>query len=326
MPETYLLPTQIERIKNTLKNSDNVWIIKNGDEDSKNNANKIYPYILESLDEIKNKNEKIILSKYIKNPLLINRKKFIIRSFALVTGFSPLKIYFYRDGYLTFAFNNFTLNKKEINNKCIHFPSENNELYCLKNNETKYENSLFDEDNFIWNFLNFERFCKKKDINYENIISHMKDIIIKTFISLTPDILDKIKINELKDRNMFQLFSFDFIINDNYKIYLLDINKKPFLNSIHLAPVYIYDHLISDILNIIGVVPFSHEELQQTFDKNIHIYNNETLESVDDALCEFTRPKGIFELIFPLKKNINDYKKFFEKITDENKLLWDKLL
>ena len=326
MPETYLLPTQIESISNTLKNSDNVWIIKDGNEDNKNNSNKIYPYILESLDEISNKNEKIILSKYIKNPLLINRKKFIIRSFALVTGFSPLKIYFYRDGYLTFAFNNFTLNQKEINNKCIHFPSENNEFYCVKNNETKYENSLFEEDNFIWNFLNFERFCKKNNINYENIISHMKDIIIKTFMSLTPDILEKIKINKLKDRNMFQLFSFDFIINDNYNIYLLDINKKPFLNSIHLAPVYVYDHLISDVLNIIGVVPFSHEELQQTFDKNIHIYNNETLELVDDTLCEFTRPRGVFELIFPLKKNINDYKKYFEKITDENKLLWDKLL
>ena len=330
MPETYLLPDQIKSISNKFKNyqynSDNVWILKDGNETNKNNTNKKYPYILESLGEIKNNNEKLILSKYLTNPMLINNKKFILRSFVLVTGFSPLKIYFYRDGYLIFAYKNFSLNETDKNNKCIHFSSENIEFYCSENYDINYENSLFEENCSIWNFLNFERYCKKENLNYQKIINQMKDIIIKTFISLTPDILDKIKKNKIKDRNMFQLFSFDFIIDDNYHIYLLDINKNPSLNSIHLVPVYIYDHLISDVLNIVGVVPFSHDEIQQTFDKNIHIYNNETVESVDDALCEFTRQKGIFELIFPIKTNINIYNKYFETITDENKLLWDKLL
>lgn len=101
---------------------------------------------------------------------------------------------------------------------------------------------------------------------------------------------------------MFQLFTFDFILDADQKIYLIDVDKNPKLNSKHLAPVYIYDHIISDILNIIGVVPFSHDELQKTFDENIYKYENEVKENVDDALCEFTREKGVFELIFPLKK------------------------
>ena len=261
--------------------------------------------------------------------MLINNKKFSIRAFVLITGFSPLKIYFYRDGYLTFAHKNFTLNENNINDKCIHITSEKNEFDCLENNNNNnytYEENLFDEKCFIWNYLNFERYCKKNNINYQNIINQIKDIIIKTFITLTPDVTSKIEKSTIKDRNMFQLFSFDFIIDENYKIYLIDIDKNPSLNSTHLVPVYIYDHLISDVLNIIGVVPFSHDEIQQTLDKNIYKYDNDVIESVDDALCEFTRPKGIFELIFPIKNNINDYKKYFEKITDENTLLWDKLL
>ena len=47
---------------------------------------------------------------------------------------------------------------------------------------------------------------------------------------------------------------------------------------------------------------------------------------MDDALCKFTRFKGIFELIFPMENNVNDYQKYFEKITDEYTLFRDKLL
>ena len=64
----------------------------------------------------------------------------------------------------------------------------------------------------------------------------MKDIIIKTFISVNADIINKIKKLKIKDRNMFQLFTFDFILDTNNKAYLIDIDKNPSLNSKHLVP------------------------------------------------------------------------------------------
>ena len=47
---------------------------------------------------------------------------------------------------------------------------------------------------------------------------------------------------------------------------------------------------------------------------------------VEDALCELGRPRGKFELIFPLKENIEKYKKYFKIKLPENELLWKKLL
>ena len=275
--------------------------------------------------------KKYILNKYLTNPLLINNKKFAMKSFVLVTGFSPLKIYFYRDGLLTFAKNDFSLNLRYLNDTCTHISSEKNEFFCLNDNKNIntnyiYENSLFDEKCLVWNFLNFERYCKKENINYDEIIQQIKDIIIKTFISISPDVNNEIKKMKIKDRNMFQLFTFDFILDKNNKVYLIDIDKNPEMKSLHLAPVYIYDHLISDILNIVGVVPFSHDELNKTLEENIFNYDNKIVEAVDDALCEFTRQKGVFELVFPLKENINNYKKYFIEMNEENILLWDKLL
>ena len=89
---------------------------------------------------------------------------------------------------------------------------------------------------------------------------------------------------------------------------------------------YMYDNIITDILNIVGIVPFNHNETQQTFDKDVYVYDDEMEEIVDDCLCEFGRPRGMFELIYPLKNNILKYKKFYEKVLPESQLLWDKLL
>ena len=64
---------------------------------------------------------------------------------------------------------------------------------------------------------------------------------------------------------MFQLFTFDFLLDNNLKLYLIDMDKNPKLNSKHLVPIYIYDHIFSDILNIVGIVPFNHEYEKKTF-------------------------------------------------------------
>ena len=331
--ETFIWPEQKDMINKKFNkykyNSNNIWILKQENDLNVNNRTKYkIPQFFKSYKELEMNNENLFLTRYLSNPMLINNKKFSMKSFVLVTGFLPLKIYFYRDGYLTFAKNNFTLNEDSLDNPCIHISTEKDKFNCeLKNKKNEfYEKSLFDEKFFIWNYLNFERYSKKKEINYYNIINQIKDIIIKTFISFSSDIIDKLKKSTIKDRNRFQLFTFDFILDENFKVYLIDFDKNPYLDSLHLVPIYIYDHLISDILNIVGVVPFSHFKEEEAFDKNINEYKNEIIENVEDSLCEFTRPKGAFELLFPLKSNIEKYSKYFEQINEENQLLWEKIL
>ena len=343
LPETYFIPEQIDFVTKKFDkykfSYNNAWIINKINKDSKSNNNmgKQYPKIINSFEkEItkENSKENLVISKYISDPLLINNKKFIMRAFVLVTGFSPLKIYFYRDGYLIFSQNEYILNNTNYNDICIHISSEKNELNCMKKNKKRkdnsqpYEKSLFEENCTIWNFINFERYCKTNDINYENIINQAKDIIIKTFISLNNDIINIYKSKSLNDRNMFQLFTLDFIIDKNLQLYLLDLDKNPNLNSKHLVPIYIYDHIFSDILNIVGIVIYDHENVNKTYDINNinNLYQKEIEENVEEAICEFGRHKGMFELVFPVKNKINIYKKYFgNKLGEENKILWENI-
>ena len=67
-------------------------------------------------------NRTYIIQKYIERPLLINKRKFDIRCFALITSINGLiKAYFYRDGYLRTSSKKFTT---ENLNKAVHLTNE----------------------------------------------------------------------------------------------------------------------------------------------------------------------------------------------------------
>ena len=199
-------------------------------------------------------------------------------------------------------------------------------MECFDGKEYKYDIDIYDEKSHFYSYLQFERYCNKNGINYTDIMEQMKDIFVKTFISLDSNFLELIKRRNNIDRNLFQLYGLDLIIDDNYKVHLLELNRNPTMRNGHAVCEYMYDSLITDILNIIGIVPFNHNETQQPLDKDIYQYDDEIEEIVDDCLCEFGRPRGMFDLVYPLKNNVNKYKKFYERVLPESQLLWDKLL
>ena len=95
------------------------------------------------------------------------------------------------------------------------------------------------------------------------------------------------------------------------------------INDIKLKP-----QLIADTLNIVGITPYSHDYKDdfKAFDEEILDNNlNEDEESVNRALCEFGRPRGRFELIFPLKNKVNYYKKFYGNFIKTDEMLWEKI-
>ena len=125
---------------------------------------------------------------------------------------------------------------------------------------------------------------------------------------------------------MFNIFGFDVLIDSNLNASLLEVNTRPFMFVYDRMDKVIKTNLFVDTLNIVGLTPFSHERKFKTLDKEI-LYKNKVRENVDNAFCELTRPRGDFELIFPLKENIEKYKKlFFKKVGEENRIFWNEIL
>ena len=74
----------------------------------------------------------VILQKYICNPLLINRRKFDIRCFALVTSHNGnIKAYWYKEGYIRTSCKEFSLHN--LSNRTVHLTND-----AIQENDPEY--------------------------------------------------------------------------------------------------------------------------------------------------------------------------------------------
>lgn len=113
MPETYIFPddnyTINKKFMNYSLDINNLWLVK-----PSNSSLGINITILESLADINLEN--YIITRYITNIKLINGKKYDLRLYVLITGLKPLRIYFYEEGLIRIATQNFSfthnLNKR----------------------------------------------------------------------------------------------------------------------------------------------------------------------------------------------------------------------
>ena len=74
-------------------------------------------------DSTRNTRRTCILQKYIHNPLLINKRKFDIRTYALFTSWNGnLKAYIYDEGYLRTSCREYSIHN--LNNKLVHLTND----------------------------------------------------------------------------------------------------------------------------------------------------------------------------------------------------------
>lgn len=129
---------------------------------------------------------------------------------------------------------------------------------------------------------------------------------------------------KLDDKNFYNLLGFDILMTNNFNPILLEVNFSPCMFIYNNLERPIKKSLFIDTLNIIGISPYSRKTNKPL---NKHPKNNNNkYTNINNALCELSRPRGSYELIFPLKANINKYKKYFINISEENNEFWNKIL
>ena len=262
-----------------------------------------------------------ILEKYIYNPHLINRRKYDMRIYVLVTGFRPLKIYIYDNGIIRFCSEKYTTDAEKLNNNYIHVTnySVNKALDILRKGEKEIDFEI------KWSLLALKGYFLEKKINFEPIWKKIKDIAIKTILPIFDLSALALKSFKLTSCNLFELYGLDIILDNQLNPWLLECNINPSLNCDMDVDTKVKSKLITDILNIIGLVPFTHDKREKPLDKD-NYYISSIDEAVTESLCEFVRPTGGFERIFPLKENIEVYRKFIDKPGEQNLTLWEDML
>ena len=199
------------------------------------NPEAIYNYMIE------NKSETYVIQKYISNPLLYEKRKFDIRIHVLLkkktykfssgssSGIKSYKTYFNDYGVIRTTSTEYTnkLTGDWNKDKFVHIT--NHAIQKYNENYEKYEKG----NCIIWNTLNPENKVIRNDM--------IK--IVKTLLNscdLTPQKFD-----------CYELLGFDFMIDENYKVWLLEVNINPGLSWNNIEVENLMDKMIYDTFDIV---------------------------------------------------------------------------
>ena len=203
----------------------NMWLLKR---DNLNRGRKIK--VLSNLDDIikemntlyEQKSPNVLLiQKYIEQPLLYHKRKFDIRIWVLFTYINcenKYEVYVFKEGHLKACSDEFNIDSDDL---FIH----------LTNYSVQKHNKNFSKTE-IGNEISFNDF--QNELNEKSIKEDKKNIDFKK--DIFPEIIKIIAIsaNSVKGKinlsyrsNCFEIFGYDFILDINYRPFLLEINTNP---------------------------------------------------------------------------------------------------
>ena len=202
----------------------NIWILKPGENTNCGNGiqvakdfNEIVEIITESNKS--NKRRTCIVQKYIHNPLLIHKRKFDIRTYAVMTSIGGnTKAYVYDEGYIRTSSYEYDVNN--LHDRLIHLT--NDAIQKKDKNYGKHEPG---------NKMSYSEFQIYIDKNFGDLNICFERDMVPQINKMTTDVFRAChgKLDPKRRVNTFEVFGLDFMIDDEFKLYVIEVNTNPCL-------------------------------------------------------------------------------------------------
>eukprot|EP00794_Sanderia_malayensis_P006215 gene6215-6931_t len=236
-----LLEKLMKTYPQTYINKRNMWIVKPGAK-SRGRGITVMDNLAEILKlvstSVSKKENKWVIQKYIERPLLIYNTKFDIRQWFLVTDWNPLTLWFYKDCYLRFCSQEYTPDKLDP-----EFHLANNSLQKNYLNGPRSKN-LPDEN--MWTQDQYREYLSNRgqgDIWEEVIYPSMKQAITYVLLSCQDSL-------EFR-KNSFELFGADFMLSDDMRPWLIEINSSPAMSASTSVTERLCSEVIEDTCKVV---------------------------------------------------------------------------
>ena len=179
---------------------------------------------------------KIIIQKYIERPLLYKKRKCDIRIWVLLTQI--MNVYVFKEGHLKTCSVEYDLYSKNL---FSHITNYSFQKYNI--NFQKFEKG---------NEVPFHEFQKFIDENYPeknyklniDLMEKIKEIIYITMRSVRD------KINKNNRNYQFEIFGYDFMLDENFNVFLIEINTNPGLEESSPWIKVIVPRMLDDALRL----------------------------------------------------------------------------
>jgi len=205
----------------------NVWILKPGENTNRGTGITVCNTIDQLKEEMRTApvDEKtgakrtFILQRYLDRPFLINRRKFDIRLYALVTcAGGVLQAYYYNEGYIRTSSKEFNINN--ITNKLIHLTNDAVQKYSEDYGKFEMANKLSYSD--LQRYL--DTHYKEKNLNFLQDVAPQLKALVKDTVQAT-----YLKLDPKHRAYSFEVFGYDFMLDEALKPWLIEVNTNPCL-------------------------------------------------------------------------------------------------
>ena len=183
------------------------------------------------------KTNNIIIQKYLDNPLLYYKRKFDIRCYVLVDY--NLNVFMCKEGHLKACSEEYNLSTTNIFNHITNYS-----LQKKSKNFSKYEESNEISYKQFIESLNEYKIKEKPEIIFNKIMNKIKDLI-----QLSMNSVGK-KLQGIPNVLSFQIFGYDFIIDNKFNPWILEINDNPGLEISSKLISKLIPRMIDDALRL----------------------------------------------------------------------------
>ncbi|XP_043919526.1 inactive polyglycylase TTLL10 [Protopterus annectens] len=161
-----------------------------------------------------------VMQRYIHNPLLLEGKKFDVRSYFLIASTIPY-ILLFRHGYIRLTCN-------------VYDPRSDDLTAHLTNQYMQKRNPLYNEvkEETVWSMERFNEYINEKFTAAKNLpkdwvftvfTKRMQQIMMQCFLAVKSKLDCKL--------GYFDLIGCDFLIDEDFKVWFLEMNCNPALHT-----------------------------------------------------------------------------------------------
>jgi len=195
----------------------------------------------------------VVAQKYLHDPLLLDGYKFDLRIYVLVTSFSPLEVFVYKEGFARFSSVKFNTKSSDITNNKMHltnssiqpqkggFASDNPTVKSQEDGGSKMTTSE------LWKRL------EEKGVDTKLLWKRSCDCILKGLMCCT----DSVPFQP----SAFEVYGADVIFDEGLNPWLIEFNSSPAMARGTRIDEIVKESMIHDTAGIVDPPKFDREAL-----------------------------------------------------------------